>query len=130
MASISPDQLEQSIGQILQTFNHSVETSVDYACKECGKVGASLMTKSSPRRSGAYAKSWTSTPTKRGTVYIHNKKHYRLTHLLEKGHKTNFKTGKYGKTRMTSAVPHISKVEDYLQEQFPAMIKKRIETQK
>ena len=39
----------------------------------------------SPKRTGAYAKSWTKTKFRKGWI-VHNKHHYRLTHLLEKGH--------------------------------------------
>lgn len=129
--SISPDQMAQAIGDVLQTFAHRCETSVDAAAKESGEAGARLLKQYSPRGyTGKYARDWISTPTKRGTVYIHNKKHYRLTHLLEKGHKTNYKTGKYGQKRQTKAIPHISIVEEQVAKTFELNIKKRIEYQR
>lgn len=130
MATVSPDQLGQAVGEVLQTFNHSVVTSVDEAAKECGRIGADLLKSTSPRKSGKYSRGWGIKQTKSGTVYIYNKKHYRLTHLLERGHRTIIKNGKYGMKASTRAIPHIASAEDYVQEQFPAMISKRISMQK
>ncbi len=130
MASIPPERLGQAIGEVLQTFNHSVTTTVDEAAEECGKIGALMLTQISPRKSGKYASSWDTKRLKRGTVYIHNKKHYRLTHLLEKGHKTNYRTGNYGRKTFVSGKPHIATVEELVKERFPVIIKNRIETQK
>lgn len=130
MATVSPDQLGQAVGEVLQTFNHSVVTSVDEAAKECGRIGADLLKSTSPSKSGKYSKGWDIKQTKKGTVYIYNKKHYRLTHLLERGHKTIFKTGKYGRKTSTKAIPHIADAETYVQEQFPEIISKRISMQK
>ena len=128
--SISPDQLQAEIGSILQTFNHSVNTLIDEAAKEVGRDGAMILRSYSPSRSGRYAKTWTFRQTKRGTVYIYNSKNYRLTHLLEKGHKTVLKSGKYGKQSMTKAIRHISFVEEIVQEEFPKKIAQAIEYQR
>ena len=126
----TPEQMTRAIGEVLQTFAHRVDTSVDQAARATGEAGAHLLQQYSPRGyTGRYAKSWTSTPTKRGTVYIHNKKHYRLTHLLEKGHKTMFKSGRYGKKKDTRAIPHISIVEQKVAQDFELWIKNRIEYQ-
>lgn len=127
---IRPDQLTQAIGEILQTFNHSVNTLVDDAAKEVGREGAAILRSNSPARSGRYASTWTSKQTKRGTVYIYNSKNYRLTHLLEKGHKTVLRNGLYGSKSRTAAIPHISRVEDIVQEEFPAKIARAIEYQR
>lgn len=130
MASIPPEQLKQAIGEVLRTFNHSVTTTVDEAAEECGRIGALMLTQISPRKTGKYASSWDTKRLKHGTVYIYNKKHYRLTHLLEKGHKTNYRTGKYGRKKFVSGKPHIATVEELVKEQFPVIVKNRIESQK
>lgn len=128
--TITPDQLASVVGQVLQTFNHSVETLTDQAALEVGREGAALLRAGSPRRSGKYARTWTYKQTKRGTVYIHNSKNYQLTHLLEKGHKTGYRTGKYGTKRQTGAIPHISTVETVVQEEFETRIVRAIEYQR
>ena len=128
--TITPDQLASVVGQVLQTFNHSVETLTDQAALEVGREGAALLRAGSPRRSGKYARTWTYKQTKRGTVYIHNSKNYQLTHLLEKSHKTVYRTGKYGTKRQTMAIPHISTVETVVQEEFETRIIRAIEYQR
>lgn len=129
MTTIKPEQMTQAIGEILQTFNHSVETLVDEAAVEVGKAGAADLRKISPRRSGKYAKGWTYKKTKKGTVYIYNKK-YQLTHLLEKGHRTVKISGKYGQKSQTTAIPHISTVEQEVAENFEQRIVRGMEYQK
>lgn len=130
MASISPDELKTAIGEVLQTFDHSCTTLIDEAAAETAKHGAALLKSYSPGRSGRYARTWTWRKTKRGTCYIYNSQNYRLTHLLEKGHKTIYKTGKYGSKTQTRAIPHISFVEEIVQEEFPNKIARAIEYQK
>lgn len=131
MATIKPEQLTQEIGEILQTFNHKVETLVDQAAVEVGKAGAADLRRISPRGArGKYAKTWTWKKTKRGTVYIHNDKNYQLTHLLEKGHKTVKKSGRYGQKTQTAAIPHISTIEREVADNFESRIVHGIEYQK
>lgn len=73
----------------------------------------------SPRKSGDYAKDWTSKVTTNNFSYyirtVHNKKHYRLTHLLEKGHA--LKRG--GRTiGSTKAFAHIVPDAERIQAEF------------
>lgn len=128
---IQPDQLGVYIGEILQTFNHSVTTMVDEVSMEVGKAGAKeLQGSNNGGRWKKYPKSWTVKKEKNGTVYIHNKKDYRLTHLLEKGHKTSYKSGAYGKKTTTGAFPHIAPVEQQVIDNFTRTVTNRIKFQK
>lgn len=126
---ISPEQLQAELGDILQTFAHDVVTLTDEATEQVAKDGARLLTDSSPRRTGKYAKSWGYKRTKKGVCYIYNKKYYRLTHLLEKGHRTRYKTGKYGSKAVSLAIPHISRVEDMCQQELPEKIRRGLQYQ-
>ena len=77
----------------------------------------------SPKRAGGgdYAASWTldkpegSTKNRKGVlvygVTIYNEDHYRLTHLLEKGHVTRNQYG--GPYKRTPAHRHIKDADDY-----------------
>jgi hypothetical protein len=127
---ISINDLQREIGEVLQSFNHSCETFVDVAAKETAATGAKLLRTYSPRKSGNYGSTWTYRQTKRGTCYIFNSKNYRLTHLLEKGHRTVYKTGRYGSRQDTISKPHISIVEEIVQEEFPKKIAQAIEYQR
>jgi len=132
MSEIKPDQLGAEIGEVLQTFNHSVVTSTDEAAAEVGKMAVSELKK---KNSGAkpwknYPKGWTVKKEKTGTVVVWNSKSYRLTHLLEKGHRTNYKSGVFGTQQKTKAFPHIAQVEDMVQEKFPEILARKIQIQK
>lgn len=121
----------QEMGEILQTFNHSFVTAVDEAAVEVGKMAAKeLKTKNHGAKTWKnYPKGWTIKKEKNGKVYVWNAKHYQLTHLLEKGHKTNYKSGVFGKRQQTRAFPHIEEVETMVQEKFPEEIARRIKMQ-
>ena len=71
----------------------------------------------------AYNKGWKIKKQKRKgetTATIHNATHYRLTHLLEKGH------AKVNGGR-TQAFPHIAPVAEQAEEDLVKAIKKRVE---
>lgn len=72
---------------------------------------------------GSYAKSWVLKNGKKSKeIYsriVHNKEHYRLTHLLEFGHANRDGT-------RTQAIPHIRKTEDKYREKFIGELEQRI----
>lgn len=106
---IKADDLAKQVAKTLDKYKDAtidnMKKSVDKAAKE---AVADLKT-DSPKRTGAYAKDWTSKKDKQAKKWaygkvVYNKGHYRLTHLLEKGHrKVN---GGFVK-----AQPHIANVE-------------------
>lgn len=107
------DDLSKAIQKTLAEYEgvtiESMEAAVDKASKEAVRE----LKSSSPKRSGAYARGWTSKKTKLANKYayektVYNKDHYRLTHLLEKGHRVV--GAKNGRT-WVDARPHIEKVE-------------------
>lgn len=72
---------------------------------------------------GSYAKSWTLKNGKKDkekySKIIHNKEHYRLTHLLEFGHANRNGT-------RSNPIPHIRKTEDKYREKFEKELEQRI----
>ena len=107
------DDLSKAIQKTLAEYEgvtiESMKSAVDKASKEAVRE----LKSSSPKRNGAYARSWTSKKKKLVNKYayektVYNKDHYRLTHLLEKGHKVV--GAKNGRT-WVDARPHIEKVE-------------------
>lgn len=124
--SISPADLSSEIGKVLQTFEHSVVTDVDTAS---GKVAAQAVKMLRGKNQGAhrwtkYPKGWTSSRKKSGVVYIHNAKSYRLTHLLEKGHRLVYGGHVVGHA---SSYSHIQEVEEYVKTHFDEAIKHEIQ---
>lgn len=107
------DGLAQAIQKTLAEYEgvtiESMKSAVDKASKEAVRE----LKSSSPKRNGAYARSWKSKKKKLANKYayektVYNKDHYRLTHLLEKGHRVV--GAKNGRT-WVDARPHIEKVE-------------------
>lgn len=86
-----------------------VEEAKDIVSKDLVKN----LKETSPKQTGAYARSWTR--TKQGNKYIIHVKspHYRLTHLLEKGH------AKVGGGRVAAKVhirpAEVQAINDYLE---------------
>lgn len=108
--------------KILDEYAEKVNETTDECMKDVAKSTAAELKKTSPTSRGhtKYARSWT--VTKKGHQYIvHNKKHYRLTHLLEKGHVIKNQYGTYDRTR---AQKHIKPAEEHAQ----AKLIKELET--
>lgn len=80
--------------------------------------------------SGDYSGSWTNEEQYKKrwqTVQIvYNEDHYRLTHLLEKGHAVRNGTSRR-KLGDAPAYPHIKKVEENVKKELPKKVKEAIE---
>ena len=104
----------------LQTYSKVLSKDVDKAAKEIAKDASVEVKKESPSDRGKYAKSW-GVVYKKGNYIVRNKEHYRLTHLLEKGHV--IKNGTQRTFGDTNPQPHIKPVEEDVIKTF----EKRIE---
>ena len=91
------DQLDNAIMDILNEYRNACLATADEACKVTAKEAVQELKAAHPPGSGqygswsAYNKGWTVTQTVRDKrehkgATVHNKDHYQLTHLLEKGH--------------------------------------------
>lgn len=108
---IASNRFSVSLNQILDDYAIDVQAAVGGAVEEAGKMALRVVRKKSPKRSGKYAKSW-NMKVEAGGVFgsqikaiIHNKKYYRLTHLLEDGHQ------KAGGGRV-EGIPHVQPAVD------------------
>ena len=113
MSKTTVDGLSKAIQKTLAEYEGVTIDSMKAAVDKASKEAVRELKSSSPNRTGAYAKSWTSKKTKLTNKWayektVYNKDHYRLTHLLEKGHKVV--GAKNGRTRV-DPIPHIEKVE-------------------
>lgn len=77
--------LSAEIMKCLQEYTDEVVEALEKTEKELADEAVRTLKQTSPKKSGKYAKSWTQTKQGKKRV-VHNKKYYRLTHLLEKGH--------------------------------------------
>lgn len=78
---------------------------------------------------GKYNSGWKAEDAPKGRMFkqkvVHNADHYRLAHLLEKGHVIRNGTGRsFGNTR---AFPHIKPVEEWVKGELPKKIEELIE---
>ena len=124
MASINIDQLSQVISDSLSTYTDNIVKSIDISSIKVAKEAVKELKQTSPKKSGDYAKSWRRKTDKKSgqpdtqTIYVASP-HYRLTHLLEKGH------AKVGGGRV-QAIPHIGPAEDKVIDTFTREVKEAI----
>ncbi|MCI0767868.1 HK97 gp10 family phage protein [Bacillus sp. TL12] len=102
MSSIN--DFANEIARELQRYSNALEEDVEKATEEVSDNLVDDLQQNSPKRTGKYRKGWRK--KKEGKKYIiHNKTHYQLTHLLEKGH------AKKGGGRVPAKV-HIAPAEE------------------
>ncbi len=124
---ISVDDLTKTITETVKEYMDVTEDAADKGVEETAKEALTQLHSAHPAGSEKYGswddynRGWTVKKTKRDkTATIHNKNHYQLTHLLEKGHaKVNG-----GRTR---AFPHIAPVAEKCETELLNNIKKQIE---
>ena len=102
--------LTSEIENILAGYKNEIGTKAESLAKEVAQECVKELKSSSPKRTKAYSKSWTVKELRgiygeKNRYVVHNKDHYRLTHLLEHGHITR------GGSRSKS-FNHIKKAED------------------
>lgn len=104
--------ISKQLDAILQEYGRKADEAVEKAAKKAGRETVKTLRNTSPKKTGAYASSWTTKATRYGGrlvgVTVYNKEHYQLTHLLENGHLIVNKKGEYGRTR---GIKHIAPAE-------------------
>ena len=128
MSKTTVDGLAQAIQRTLSEYEGVTVDGMKAAVDKVSKEAVRELKGSSPRRSGAYAKSWTSKKTKLTNKWayektVYNKEHYRLTHLLEKGHLV---VGSKNGRVWVDARPHIETVEKEAIETLVKEIKENV----
>ena len=113
MSKTTVDGLAKAIQKTLAEYEGVTVDSMKAAVDKVSKEAVRELKGSSPKRTGAYAKSWAAKKARLTNKWayqktVYNKEHYRLTHLLEKGHRVV--GAKNGRTRV-DPIPHIEKVE-------------------
>lgn len=105
---VAIDDFANVLEQSLADYGIQTTGSIKQAVTKVSEEIKEEISRTAPRDTGRYAKSWSTKTTKETatskTVVVHSKKQYRLTHLLEFGHT------KRGGGR-TKAQPHIAPAE-------------------
>lgn len=110
--AINVNNLAVEINRQLALYANQTDEKVQQIAEKVTDDGVDKLKVSSPKSPGGgkYAGSWTKKKVGKRFV-VHNKKHYRLTHLLEKGH------AKVNGGRV-AAQPHIKPVEQKMIRDF------------
>lgn len=118
--------LQKEVNKILKDeYFGDVKEAVAEVVPKVAKDAAKKLRSASPRKSGKYAKGWTSTVEK-GRLTISSTVHgksgtYQLAHLLENGH------AKRGGGR-TAPIVHIAPIEEWAVKEVETQIKQRIQS--
>lgn len=121
--SIKIDDLVDAVSGALNDYSSEVTEAVKDSVKQVAKETLQEVKQNSPVRFGNYKKSWgqatiANTPS-RIVISVHNRKHYRLTHLLENGHaKVNG-----GRTR---SFPHIAPAERFAERKLQQEVEVKV----
>lgn len=112
------------LGELLDEYSREVRKTEEKSRRKTARAAVEKLKNTSPKRAGGgdYARSW-ATKTERGRTIIHNTKHYQLTHLLEKGHRT---VNKYGEYERTPAHVHIKPVEDWARGEYVEEVERNL----
>lgn len=121
--SINASDFAKAVSSELAEYAADITTDVKKSVKEVAKDTVREVKNRSPSDFGAYRKSWRSEEVEvtrfSQTMVIHNKKHYRLTHLLENGHAL------VGGGR-TKPQPHIKPAEEFAERELMRKIEIKI----
>lgn len=106
--TVSVDEMADAINELLEEYSDLATDGMKSAVQKSAKFVKEEISANAPKRTGAYAKSWTSTKTQEDSTSVqytvHSKNRYQLAHLLENGHA--LRNG--GRTK---AYPHIAPAE-------------------
>lgn len=126
--AVKADEFANAVNKVIQDYEGATITVMQNAVDKASKEAVKKLKSSSPKASGAYAKSWVSKKTKMANKWayektVYNKEHYRLTHLLEKGHRV---VGSKNGRVWVDARPHIETVEKEAIETLVKEIKENV----
>lgn len=114
--------VEEQMQKIISDYYKKVEETAEDSFNNVGEAAAKMLRRSSPRKTGKYARGWSIQKSKRlGEPVIVYNKVYQLTHLLEHGH-ISPKTG----MRVGQKV-HIKPVEEWANNEVMVRIERGLE---
>ena len=122
--------LMTQLNDVLQDYSKEVMDTYNTCGKEIADDTVSKLKRVKFGRydRGKYSKSWAVKQEKSNwgtdSYIIYNKKHYRLTHLLEFGHVV--KNGTKRVVGKAGAIPHIKPMEEWVQQQLPKLLVQKL----
>lgn len=118
--SISLEEMATEIKAALEEYSEEVTEETKKVVKQVAKNAVAKLKQTSPKKTGVYAKGWTSKVAYESRedirIRVYNRKKPQLTSVLENGH------AKQNGGR-AEAIPHIRPVEQEVVGQLPKKIK-------
>lgn len=122
--SIDISELSAAINRELESYRQEVTDGLKADVKQVSKECAAALKRTSPRKTGRYAKGWTVKRVFESEtdirVRVYNRTDWQLTHLLEYGHAIA------GHGRTVGAKPHIGPAEQDVSEKLGRRVKVRV----
>lgn len=128
---ITSDKLADTLREAMEDYAGTITEIVNKQAEDVAKWSAEELKKGGPykERTGKYTRDWdskirekkVSKITGEVTYSVYNKKHYQLTHLLEKGHVKRNGSGR------VKAFEHIAPVEKQAEERYTQKLSEEIE---
>lgn len=124
VTKVTSNKFEGAVRNLLNDFDASVTIAVNVAVQEVAEEAAKKLRQADAykKRTGKYNRGWTASSKQyfRGdvTYVVHNKKEYRLAHLLEFGHAVKNGGRKKGVLGSAPAFEHIKPVADEMPNEF------------
>lgn len=123
--------LDSTIEQILADYGEDAYKVLDKSVDRVAEEATRKLQAVNFKTGGEYSRSWVNDKEPSGRFatkrIVHNEEHYRLTHLLEKGHVVkNGRTRITGETWSAGAYPHIAPVEEWAKEELPREVEREL----
>ena len=117
------EEMAEEVMRGLREYADLATEDMKEAVKKAGKTVRTEIQQTAPKKTGAYAKSWSTKNTKETAntleVTVYSRTRYQLAHLLEHGH------AKRGGGRV-AARPHIAAAEEKGEEQLERDIRQAL----
>lgn len=124
---MSDVSIQVQLDKVLGDFVNEEQETIEKCFKKAARETVKELKQTSPKDKGDYAPSWTVKNVKVSgksiELVVHNKEHYQLTHLLEKGHVGRNQFGTY---KRVPAKPHIKKAEEFGNKLLVAELQERL----
>ena len=130
---VKPINLDKAVDAVLSQYGDDVSKVLDQCVKDVSeeatnKLKSVVSFAPGGQPSGEYSASWINESLPSGRLntkqVVHNEEHYRLTHLLEKGHVIKDGTGRV--IGHAGAYPHIAPVNDWANEELPKRVEQEL----